>query len=126
MAKRFCRATLTSRRTTARWASIPTCARGCKPASARTECAPPSPISSGPCRSRAGAHAVAILLTGMGVDGVEELKKLRDGGAVTIAQDKETSVVHGMPGAAIQIDAAAHVLSPDGIVKALAKIVRKD
>lgn len=73
-----------------------------------------------------GGKSVAILLTGMGTDGVEELKLLRDNGAVTIAQDKESSVVHGMPGAAIQINAAAHVLSPDGIARALAKIARKD
>jgi two-component system chemotaxis response regulator CheB len=45
-----------------------------------------------------GRQAVGVLLTGMGKDGAEELKLMKDGGAVTIAQDKKSSVVHGMPG----------------------------
>ena len=47
-----------------------------------------------------GANALAVLLTGMGRDGAKELLSLRDCGAVTIAQDEETSAVHGMPGEA--------------------------
>ncbi|MBI5430823.1 MAG: chemotaxis-specific protein-glutamate methyltransferase CheB [Nitrosomonadales bacterium] len=67
-----------------------------------------------------GGEAVAILLTGMGRDGAEELKLLRDRGAVTIAQDKESSVVHGMPGEAIKLDAATLILAPDKIAAVLA------
>ena len=57
-----------------------------------------------------GANAVGVLLTGMGKDGAAELKQMRDRGAVTIAQDRESSVVHGMPGEAIALGAATHVL----------------
>lgn len=67
-----------------------------------------------------GANVVGILLTGMGRDGVDELKRLKDAGAITIAQDEATSVVHGMPGEAIQIGAAQHVLSPQAIAETLA------
>jgi two-component system chemotaxis response regulator CheB len=57
--------------------------------------------------------AVGILLTGMGRDGATELAMMKDKGALTIAQDKESSVVHGMPGEAIKLGAAQYVLSPD-------------
>jgi two-component system chemotaxis response regulator CheB len=62
-----------------------------------------------------GRHAAAILLTGMGTDGAEALKLVRDRGGVTIAQDQATSVVHGMPGEAIRLGAAVHVLPPESI-----------
>lgn len=66
-----------------------------------------------------GAHAVGILLTGMGCDGAEELKRMRDAGAVTFAQDRESSVVHGMPGEAIRLGAARHVGDPGRIAMIL-------
>lgn len=53
---------------------------------------------------------VATLLTGMGRDGAQGLKKLRQAGWLTIAQDEASSVVYGMPKAAAQIGAAARVL----------------
>jgi two-component system, chemotaxis family, protein-glutamate methylesterase/glutaminase len=54
----------------------------------------------------AGRHSVGVILTGMGRDGAEGLKEMREAGASTIAQDENTSVVWGMPGAAWQIGAA--------------------
>jgi len=47
-------------------------------------------------------HAGGVLLTGMGRDGAAELKVMKDRGAITIAQDEASSVVHGMPGEAIK------------------------
>ena len=69
-----------------------------------------------------GRDAVAGLLSGMGRDGAEELKLLKEKGAVTFAQDKESSVVHGMPGAAIKLDAATLVLPPEKIAPLLANL----
>jgi two-component system, chemotaxis family, protein-glutamate methylesterase/glutaminase len=66
-----------------------------------------------------GPSAIGVLLTGMGKDGAAELKEMRDRGACTIAQDRETSVVHGMPGEAIERDAATMVLPADRIAGAL-------
>jgi len=66
-----------------------------------------------------GPKAIGVLLTGMGKDGAEELGAMRDKGAVTLAQDKNTSVVHGMPGEAIRCGAAIYVLSPEKIASAI-------
>ncbi|MES2366971.1 MAG: chemotaxis response regulator protein-glutamate methylesterase [Pseudomonadota bacterium] len=69
-----------------------------------------------------GCNAVAVLLTGMGRDGAEELRILKEKGAVTFAQDKDSSVVHGMPGEAIRLDAATFVLAPDKIAAVLVNL----
>jgi two-component system chemotaxis response regulator CheB len=65
------------------------------------------------------SKAAGVLLTGMGRDGAEELKLMREAGAVTFAQDKESSVVHGMPGEAIRLGAALHVGNPERIAATL-------
>jgi len=57
-----------------------------------------------------GANAVGVLLTGMGDDGARGLREMLDTGAGTIAQDEASSVVWGMPGSAVKIGAALHVL----------------
>lgn len=72
-----------------------------------------------------GRNAAGILLTGMGRDGAQEMKMLRDTGAVTIAQSKESSAVYGMPAAAVELDAAAYVLSPEQIPATLAGLAGK-
>jgi len=63
--------------------------------------------------------AAGVLLTGMGRDGADELLLMKNKGALTIAQDKESSVIHGMPGEAVKLGAARHVLPPDKIVEVL-------
>ena len=66
-----------------------------------------------------GASAVGVLLTGMGKDGAVELKRMKALGAYTIAQDRDSSIVHGMPGAAIELGAATHIFAADKISGAL-------
>lgn len=66
-----------------------------------------------------GAGAIGVLLTGMGHDGAQELKTMKDRGAVTIAQDTDSAVVDGMPGTAIRLGGVTHVMRPDQIAKAL-------
>jgi len=70
-----------------------------------------------------GPAAIGVLLSGMGRDGAAELKSMRERGAQTIAQDRDSSIVHGMPGEAIALGAAAHVLSADRIASALIALV---
>lgn len=73
------------------------------------------------CRFWPG-QAVGVLLTGMGRDGAVGLKALRDKGFRTIAQDKATSAVYGMPKAAAALGAAAEVLPLDRIAARLAAL----
>ncbi|MGE5500145.1 MAG: chemotaxis-specific protein-glutamate methyltransferase CheB [Syntrophothermus sp.] len=71
-----------------------------------------------------GPAAVGILLTGMGRDGADELKMMRDAGALTIVQDKESSVVYGMPGEAVKLNAAAKIMDPAEIADFLLTLNR--
>jgi chemotaxis response regulator CheB len=64
-------------------------------------------------------EAIGVLLTGMGRDGAQGLKALRDKGCYTIAQDRATSAVYGMPKAAAEIDAAVDILPLPGIAARL-------
>lgn len=72
-----------------------------------------------------GPQAIGILLTGMGIDGAAELRLMSDAGATTFAQDKESSIVHGMPGEAIRLGAATHILPPEKISTALILLLQR-
>ncbi len=76
----------------------------------------------------AGPQAVAVLLTGMGVDGARGMHALRMAGARTLVEHEESCVVYGMPHAAIKLGAADEVVPlpemPRAILQALAQPVR--
>jgi two-component system response regulator WspF len=69
-------------------------------------------------------QVVAVLLTGMGRDGAQGLKALRDRGCHTIAQDQASSAVYGMPKAAAALGAASEVLPLDEIAAAVARALK--
>ena len=71
---------------------------------------------------RWAGRVVGVVLTGMGSDGARGLKQLRDAGHPTIAQDKASCAVYGMPKAAAELGAAAQVLALDAIAPALRKL----
>lgn len=66
-----------------------------------------------------GPRAVGVLLTGMGRDGAAELKEMKGRGAVAIVQDEESSIIFGMPGEAVALNAHTHILPPDKIAALL-------
>src|SRR5262245_35219527 len=68
---------------------------------------------------------VALLLTGMGADGAEGMLALREAGAVTVAQDRESCVVFGMPGEAIARGAAMHTATLLAMPQVIADALRK-
>ena len=74
--------------------------------------------------ARCRAQAAGVLLTGMGDDGAVGLLAMRRAGCFTVAQNRETSVVYGMPAEAIRLGAAAMVLGLGQIAPALLGFAR--
>jgi two-component system, chemotaxis family, protein-glutamate methylesterase/glutaminase len=72
----------------------------------------------------AGRYAIGVLLTGMGNDGARGLKLMRERGALTIAQDRASCVVWGMPKVAVEIGAAMHTARPEQVPALIQRLLR--
>lgn len=69
----------------------------------------------------AGKKAIGAIMTGMGADGAQGLKKMHDKGAYTIGQNKETCIVYGMPMEAYKLGACSEQQPLENIGKALCR-----
>lgn len=92
-------------------------------AAERHSCRPSVDVLFESLAPSAGERSAAALLTGMGRDGASGLLALRTAGALTVAQDEETSVVYGMPREAVLLGAASRVLPLPEIGRFLAGAV---
>lgn len=70
-------------------------------------------------------RAIGVILTGMGSDGAEGMKIMRDNGAYTIAQDKETSLIFGMPKASIDHNGVQAILPLERISETISEILKE-
>ena len=73
----------------------------------------------------AGGNAVGVILTGMGDDGTVGMAEMQAAGATTLAQDENTSVVWGMPGAAVRAGAVDKVLPLPHIAAAVCEALQE-
>ncbi len=73
-----------------------------------------------------GGNILATMLTGMGADGLNGSRAIVEAGGTLIAQDEETSVVWGMPGAVAQDGICAAVLPLDGIAPFINRALEQD
>ncbi len=71
-----------------------------------------------------GASTLAVILTGMGNDGADGARLLRQAGAPVLAQDEATSVVWGMPGAVAKAGLASRVIPLNDIGAAMAQLLQ--
>ena len=72
-----------------------------------------------------GQNSIGVVLTGMGEDGAEGLKAIKDAGGYTIAENESTAVVYGMPAAAVAIDGVCESLPLDGIASRILEMTAK-
>ncbi|WP_148883501.1 protein-glutamate methylesterase/protein-glutamine glutaminase [Thermococcus aciditolerans] len=72
-----------------------------------------------------GRRTVGIVMTGMGKDGAQGIVAIKKKGGITIAQDRETSIIFGMPKAAIETGMVDHVVPLDKIAETMVMAVNK-
>ena len=69
------------------------------------------------------SKCLGVLLTGMGKDGAEGCKEIIDNEGYTIVEDKSTSVIYGMPGAAVKLNAAKSIIPRTQIAQKILELI---
>ncbi len=70
-----------------------------------------------------GSNAIGVILTGMGKDGAQGMRLMKDAGSINIAQDEQTSIVYGMPKAAFETGAVDYVVPLSDVSNKIIDIV---
>jgi two-component system chemotaxis response regulator CheB len=71
-----------------------------------------------------GADAIGVILTGMGRDGAEGLRRIRAAGGKAVIQDRDSSIIYGMPQAAMETAGADRVAAVRDIARAINDLCR--
>jgi two-component system chemotaxis response regulator CheB len=71
-----------------------------------------------------GANAIGVILTGMGRDGAEGLRRIRAAGGKAVIQDRESSIIYGMPQAAMETAGADRVVAVSEMARAIKDLCR--
>jgi two-component system chemotaxis response regulator CheB len=71
-----------------------------------------------------GASAIGVILTGMGRDGAEGLRRIRDAGGLGVVQDQDSSIIYGMPQAALALAGADRVASVQDMPRTIRELCR--
>lgn len=82
-------------------------------------CRPSADVTMQSAAAVYGRRTIGVIMTGMGKDGAAGMLAIKRAEGRTLAQDRETSVIHGMPGAAIAAGAVDHVVPLDEIARRL-------
>ncbi len=85
-------------------------------------CKPAADLTMKSAAAAYGRHAVGLVMTGMGKDGAEGLRTIKQAGGKTFAQDKESSLIFGMPKAALELEAVDEVVALDSIAAKLSQL----
>jgi two-component system chemotaxis response regulator CheB len=71
-----------------------------------------------------GAAAIGVILTGMGRDGAEGLRLVRAAGGVAVVQDRDSSIIYGMPQAAFALAGADRVAAAQEMPRVIRDLCR--
>ncbi|MEX2111367.1 MAG: chemotaxis response regulator protein-glutamate methylesterase [Gemmatimonadaceae bacterium] len=69
-----------------------------------------------------GAAAIGIVLTGMGRDGAEGLRRIRVAGGLGVVQDRESSIIYGMPHAALEVAGADYISANSDMAQLIGRL----
>jgi len=86
-------------------------------------CRPSADVLFKSVSEAAGKDAIGVIMTGMGSDGADGIKRIRNSGGHTIAQDRVSSVIYGMNRAAIEMDAIDEIVRLDEITKKIVEYI---
>ena len=73
-----------------------------------------------------GASAIGVVLTGMGRDGADGLRQIREAGGMAVIQDRDSSIIYGMPQAALSLAGADRVAAAQDMARVIRDLCKSN